>query len=308
MKILVTGAAGFIGAYLITDLVKKGHQVTATDIVPLPAGLKDVAGEIRYIRADMSREADIYRLMVQAGPEGVIHLVSLLAGPCEENPMLGFQVNFHSTMTLLDAGLNLGLEKFIMTSSIAVFGRGLPEPVPDDAEKAPATIYGQTKLACEHLLEWYKRKHGLLTGAVRFPWVFGPGRETGITALYSSKLLDAVAKGESLTIDNPEETGDWLYVKDAVKSLNLLLEADRLPQIAYNIMGGVHSVRTVMDLAKKIRPDARIEYIEGQPAQSPYPSAYDDSHARTDLGWKPDYSIEDAVKEHIDIVSRSASI
>jgi nucleoside-diphosphate-sugar epimerase len=306
MKILVTGAAGFIGSYLIPDLVQKGHRVSATDVAPLPGSLKGVSGDVEYIRADMSREADIYRLMVKSRPEAVIHLVSLLAGPCEENPMLGFQINFRSTLTLLDAGINLGLEKFIMTSSISVFGRGLPEPVKDDAEKNPALIYGQTKLACEHLLDWYKRKHGLKTGAVRFPWVFGPGRETGITALYSSKLLDAIAKGLPLTIDNPDETGDWLYVKDAVKSLNLLLEADEPSQTAYNIMGGLHSIRSVMDIARKIRPAARIEFIEGRQAQSPYPSAYDDSNARKDLGWKPDYSIEQAVKEHIEIVEAQA--
>lgn len=306
MKILVTGAAGFIGSYLVPDLVQKGHKVIATDIAPFPNVLEPVTDDIEYIRADMSREADIYRLMVKARPEAVIHLLSLLAGPCEENPMFGFQVNFQSTMTLLDAGVNLGLEKFIMTSSISVFGRGLPEPVKDDAEKYPATIYGQTKLACEHLLDWHRRKSGLKTGAVRFPWVFGPGRETGITALYSSKLLDAVAKGEPLTIDNPDESGDWLYVKDAVKSLNLLLEAEEQPQIAYNIMGGLYSIRSVMDLVKKIRPEAKIEYIEGKQAQSPYPSAYDDSNAKKDLGWKADYSIEDAVKEHIEVVESQA--
>lgn len=302
MKILVTGAAGFIGSYLIPELVRRDYQVVATDIAPLPKSLESVAGKIEYIRADMSREADIYRLMMKVRPEAVIHLVSLLAGPCEENPMFGFQVNFQSTMALLDAGVALGLQKFIMTSSISVFGRGLPEPVKDDAEKYPATIYGQTKLACEHLLEWYQRKHGLKTGAVRFPWVFGPGRENGITALYSSKLLDAIAAKTPLTIDNPDETGDWLYVKDAVKSLILLLEADELPQIAYNIMGGLYSIRSVMEIAKKLRPDAQIDYVEGRQAQSPYPSAYDDSSAKKDMGWKPDYTIEDSVAEHIKIV------
>ena len=302
-NVLVTGAAGFIGSYLIPELVKDGCRVIATDLAPQPENLKSLSPQVEYIRADMGSESDIYRLMTSTKPTHVIHLVSLLAGPCDANPGLGFKINFNSTLTMLDAGMVIGLQRFIMTSSISIFGRGLPEPVANDAKTDPATIYGQTKLACEHLLTWYRQRRGLSTGAVRFPWVFGPGRETGITALYSSKLLDAVARGEALTIDNPEEKGDWLYVRDAVKALKLMLDTTDHPQTAYNIMGGLYTVRDVMEIAKNIRPDARIEYIEGQAAQSPYPSAYDDSQARADLGWQPDYTIEASVREHIETVS-----
>ena len=68
-----------------------------------------------------------------------------------------------------------------MISSISVFGRDVEEPVKDEAVKNPETIYGQTKLASEHLMLWYARKHGLDTRALRFTWVFGPGRTTGTT-------------------------------------------------------------------------------------------------------------------------------
>ena len=306
MNILVTGAAGFIASYLIPELVNDGHRVIATDVAPLPEKIGNVPENLQYIRADMSSEADIYRLMIAAKPSHIIHLVSLLAGPCNDNPGLGFKVNFLSTLNLMEAGLALGcLERFVMTSSIAIFGRGLQEPVVDDAPKIPANIYGQTKLACEHLLSWYQQNRGLSVGAVRFPWVFGPGRETGITALYSSKLLDAIARGRALTIDNPEEKGDWLYVRDAVKALKLLLYAKDQRQVAYNIMGSLHTVREAMETARKIRPQAKIEFVEGQAAQSPYPSAYDDSRARDELGWQPDYSLEDAIREHIDTVSKA---
>ena len=303
MNVLVTGAAGFIGSYLLPELVEDGCRVVATDLVPLPDKLKSLSSRVEYVRADMGSESDIYRLMTSTRPSHVIHLASLLAGPCDANPGLGFRINFNSTATMLDAGLVIGLKRFIMTSSISIFGRGLPEPVANDARKEPANIYGQTKLACEHLLTWYRRERRLSAGAVRFPWVFGPGRETGITALYSSKLLDAVARGEALTVDNPEEKGDWLYVRDAVKALKLLLDTEDHEQTAYNIMGGLYTIRQVMEIAKKIRPGARIEYIEGAAAQSPYPSAYDDSEARTALGWRPGYTIEDAVREHIETVS-----
>jgi UDP-glucose 4-epimerase len=238
------------------------------------------------------------------GITDVFHLGAVLAGPCEENPVMGFQVNFLSTLTLLDAAVTVGVKRFVMISSISVFGKDVQEPVSDHAVKNPATIYGQTKLASEHALLWYARKHGLDTRAVRFTWVFGPGRTTGITAVYSSLLLDAIARGEPMEVPNPDETGDWLYVKDAVKAILAVWEAREPKQRIYNIAGGVHSIRQVVEIARRYRPDARVILREGGAYASPYPAAYDDGPARAELGWRPDYTIEEAVREHLEIVSK----
>jgi UDP-glucose 4-epimerase len=237
----------------------------------------------------------------------VFHLGAILAGPCEDNPSRGFQVNFDSTRVLLDACAAQHVGRFFMISSISVFGRGVPEPVSDDAVKIPETIYGQTKLASEHLLEWYARKRGIEAGALRFTWVFGPGRTTGITALYSSLILDAIARGEPIDVPNPEERGDWLYVKDAVKAILALWDAKLSRQRIFNIAGGVHSIREVVEMARKLRPDARVNLATSDRTLAPYPVAYDDSAARTELGWKPDYTIESAVAEHLRIVSAAAA-
>lgn len=217
---------------------------------------------------------------------------------------MGFQVNMESTLNLLDASVAMKVNRFIMLSSISVFGRDVSEPVADDAVKNPETIYGQTKLASEHLLKWFYRKHGLDARALRFTWVFGPGRTRGITALWSSAILDAVARGESLVVSNPDETGDWLYVKDAVKAIMTLYDAETPTQRIYNIAGGAYSIRDVVNVAQAFKPDAKITLVEDGGRQSPYPAAYDDSAARREIGWKPSYSIEDAVKEHIEIVSK----
>ena len=301
MSVLVTGATGFIGSYLVPKLVENGHEVIATDRVPEPEWIKKM-DSVRFIQADMGNEAEIQKLMGVSRPTRVLHLVSLLAGPCEENPILGYKINFMSTAALLDACLAYGVERFVMTSSTSVFGRGLPEPVLNDAERLPATVYGQTKVACENLMEWYRRKHGLSCGSVRYPWVYGPGRSTGITAEYSSKLLDKIARREKLVITEPEERGDWLYVKDAVKSLMLLIERDDQPEIAYNIMGGVFTVRQAMEIAREIFPDADIEIGDGKETSSPYPTSFDDSKAREDIGWSPDYTLQEGMREHVEIL------
>jgi UDP-glucose 4-epimerase len=216
---------------------------------------------------------------------------------------MGFKVNFLSTQTLLDASLGIQLKRFFMVSSISVFGRDVEEPVADDAVNNPETIYGQTKLASEHLMLWYSRKHGLDTRALRFTWVFGPGRTTGLTALYSSFILDAMAVARPLHIPNPDERGDWLYVQDAIKAILTLWKAKEPKQRIYNVAGGVHSIREVVGIARKFRLNSQVTLQEGGKNLSPYPAAYDDSVAVKEIGWKPDYTIERAVQEHIEVVS-----
>ena len=302
MKVLVTGASGFIGRYLIAALLDKDHSVVATDLF-IPKHSDNTSANLVWHVLDVSRADQVYKLMLTERPDAVIHLVSLLAAPCDADPLRGWSINFLSTQYLLDAGVAVGLKRFVFSSSISVFGKGLPEPVKDEANKEPGTIYGQTKLACEHLLRWYKNKHGLTVGAVRFPWVYGPGRENGITAIYSSKLLDALARREPLHIDSPEEKGDWLYVKDAVKALLLILEHDTIPQVSYNIMSGLHTIREAMSIARKICPEAVITFADNAPpSDNPYPLSYDDSPARRDLNWQPDYSLEAGFREHISIL------
>jgi UDP-glucose 4-epimerase len=303
MRVLVTGGAGFIGSYLIPALLARGYDVAVFDAAAEPAALAAHRERVRYIRGDLGSPADLYRAMMTWRPDGVFHLGAILAAPCEENPVRGFQVNFDSTRVLLDACVAQQARKFFMVSSISVFGRDATEPVADDAAKNPETVYGQTKLASEHLLQWYASKRGVDAGALRFTWVFGPGRTTGITAQYSSLILDAIARGEPVDVPNPDERGDWLYVKDAVKAILLLWDARGLERRIFNIAGGVHSIRDVVGIAVKLRPQAKVTLATGARTLSPYPAAYDDRAARAGFGWKPDYTIEAAVAEHLRVVS-----
>jgi nucleoside-diphosphate-sugar epimerase len=308
MRVLVTGGAGFIGSYLIPRLLDRGDEVVVFDMAAEPQTLTPFMDRIVYLRGDLGSPADLYRAMMGCRPEGVFHLGAILAGPCEENPMRGFQVNFGSTQVLLDAASALKTKKFFMVSSISVYGRDVMEPVRDNAPKNPETVYGQTKLASEYLLNWYARKHGLDTCALRFTWVFGPGRTTGITALYSSLILDAIARGEEISIPNPEEKGDWLYVKDAIKAILLVWDRPALKQRVFNIAGGVHSIREVVSIAKALKPQANVVLKEGGGSLSPYPVAYEDRNAREELGWCPDYTIAKAVAEHLAVVSKGNRI
>ena len=122
----------------------------------------------------------------------------------------------------------------------------------------------------------------------------------GITADYSSKLLDAIARIDVVVVNTPDAVGDWLYVKDAVKALVLLAEREDAPQVTYNIVGDVQSVADAMMIAKEIYPDATIEIRTDTEFHYPYASSFDDAHAWEQIGWSPDYPIRRGIKDHVE--------
>ena len=300
MSILITGGTGFIGSYLIKELLKEGKEVAVLDYMPDTSLLKDVGGKYKLLRGDISSLRDVMCVFLENKVTDVFHLASVLAEVCEENPFKGFDINLKGTLNLLEASRLFGVKKFVFISSISVFGRDVKEPVEDDAPKNPLTFYGVTKLATEHICLWYNRKYGLDVRGLRFTWVFGPGRKRGITRLFSSEILDRIAKKGFVEIENPDEKGDWLYVKDAVKALLLAWKAENPKKRIYNVAGGAHSIREVVEIAKKFVPDVVVRYKEDGKILSPYPSSYDDTWARKELGWSPSYSIEEAVREHLE--------
>jgi UDP-glucose 4-epimerase len=304
MRVLVTGGAGFIGSYLIPKLLERGYEVGVIDIKAKPVLLDPVSSRISYMQGDLGKADQVWEVVEKFRPDGIMHLGAILAGLCEENPRRCFDVNFGSTQVLLDACLKLRVEKFFMTSSVSVFGRDVPEPVLDGAQKNPGNLYGQTKLASEHLLLWYARTFGLDTCAIRPTLVYGHGRTTGITALFTAKLLDAIAGNEEVHVANPDQQGDWLYVKDVVQAILAIWDAKLTKQRVFNIAGSVHSTRKVMEIAKTTCPKAKVICGEDSENPTPYAVAFDDRPARKELGYKPAYSIEAGVKEHIEIAQR----
>jgi len=302
MRLLVTGGTGFIGSYLVKKLANQGMEVIVFDCGRDTSSLSEVQGRYQLVPGDLASPPEVFSAVLENEVTDIFHLASLLAGTCEKRPFAGLNVNLKGTFNLLEAARMGKVKKFVFVSSISVFGKDVPEPVDDDAPKNPSTIYGITKLASEHLCRWYSNKHNLDIRAVRFPWVFGPGRERGITALYSSLLLDRIARGQTVQIRNPDERGDWLYIKDAVKALWLVWKSSRPKRRIYNISGEVHSIREVMETAKTVVPDAVIRYDDTKTSLSPYPSSYNDEWARKELGWAPSFSMEEAVRDHIQSV------
>lgn len=300
MHAFITGGLGYIGSHLISELLNIGYSVTIFDCAHCNAYDNDA--RVRYIKGDLGNAIDVHRAIAQTRPTDIFHLGAVLGYLCDADPLKSWQVNFWSTAVLLDAVKSYG-GKFFMLSSEAVFAMDAGEPAPDDAVKNCPNIYGQTKLAGEHLMRWYHEQHGVDARGLRFPWIIGPGRSNGFTSMYSA-MVDAIAEGRDFEVIGPENKGSWLYIKDAVKAI---LTFHAFPALGsrrvYNIGGDLLSVGELAELAVSLRPGSRLTFVpQDTKKNTPYPNSLDDTLAQNDWGWSPDYPMPKALHDHFAVV------
>ncbi|MFZ9629744.1 MAG: NAD-dependent epimerase/dehydratase family protein [Ilumatobacteraceae bacterium] len=254
-RILVTGANGCIGAWVVKALVAEGATVVAFDKVVderrhrlVNAGaLPDVIWHL----GDLTVLDDV--MAAAEGATRIIHLAALQVPFCRANPSLGASVNVTGTVNVFEAARHHGVQQVAHASSIAVFGRASDYGVrvlPADAPRLPSTLYGAYKVAGEDLAKVYWADHGVRSVGLRPHTVFGPGRDQGMTSLPSVAIEKAV-RGESFHVEFGGAL-DFQYAPDVAEAFvhAARVEVDGAP--TYTIGGHVRSVADFLATVREV--------------------------------------------------------
>jgi len=292
MKVLVTGAGGQVGLDLLRILQARGDEVHASDVTP-PSREHDVP----WHRLDVTSEPEVSALFAALRPELVFHLAAILSARGEADPMRTYAVNQGGTVNVLEAARQHGTRQVIFTSTIAAFGPPLPPLVPDDIALHPTTMYGVTKVAGELLGDYYFRRYGLDFRAVRFPGLLSAVLPGGGTSDYAPLMYyEALRVGHYEAFCRPDATIPLMYMPDGLRALVELSQAprERLTRCVYNVAAFSPTAQQIADEVARAVPGADISFKPDPARQAildSWPRALDDSLARRDWGWRPEYDL-----------------
>ena len=250
MRILVTGGQGFLGAWIIRRLYEAGHDVRVFDVSQRTELVQRIAGHVpQWVVGDIADTAAVQNAAL--GCDAIIHLAGILTPACAANPVRGAQINLIGTLNVFEAARAHGIRRLVYTSSAGVFG---PEP---GAEPFPMSHYGAFKLACEGSARAYWADHHIPSIGFRPYIVYGPGRETGLTA-GPSLACQAAAHGEAYTIGYSGDSG-LIFVDDVAAAYIAAVLREPDGAHVFNLEGEVATTAEVAAEIRRQMPGARID-------------------------------------------------
>lgn len=305
-NILVIGATGQIGSELISYLRGKYGQesVVGTYNSTKPTG-DLLHGPIEQL--NILDQGEVGRLLEEYDIDSVFHLAAILSAKGEANPQLAFRVNVMGTFNVLKVARKQDVDRVIVPSSIGVFGPEVPrDGAPNETVLRPTSMYGVTKVTGELLGNYYFNKYDLDVRGARLPGIISyktlPG---GGTTDYAVEAFYKAIEDKHYTFFVREDTRlPLMYMPDCTRALTELAEAD-LNDLEHHSDFNISALSfTASDLAKEIEqhipeftydfePDDRQEIADS------WPNSMDDTPAREEWGWKPEYGLEKMTKDMV---------
>lgn len=312
-RVLVTGSAGQIGNELVPALRELfgASNVIASDV---KSASQDVMRGGPFVYLDVTNLEGLNRTVLEENVDYVVHLASLLSVIGERNPQLAIQVNIQGIQNILECA-RLNNLRVLAPSTIAVFGPSTPGvgvdgvSTPDLCTMRPTTIYGVTKVYLELLGEYYRNKYDVDFRSLRYPGIISnktlPG---GGTTDYAVDIFySAVRDGKYKCFLREDSVLPMMYMPDAVKAAVDLLTAPQgnLQQSTYNIAAFSFTPAELATSIQKRLPDFEVEYDVDfrQDIADSWPKILDDSKAKADWAWAPEFSLEKMVDEMLETLA-----
>ncbi|MGQ9595473.1 MAG: NAD-dependent epimerase/dehydratase family protein [Anaerolineae bacterium] len=304
-RILVTGAAGQIGSELTLALRERyGAEkvVAAGHRTPPSPELRD-SGPFEFL--DVTQRESLERVVDRYAIDTIYHMAAILSATGEQNPQLAWQVNMGGLYNVLEVARERDMVRLFCPSSMAVFGPEAPKDrTPQEAVLRPTTIYGVTKVAGELLCNYYFHKYGLDVRGLRYPGIISaetfPGG--GTTDYAVAIFYDAILHGHYTCFVREDTVLPMMYMPDCIRATILLMEAD-LSRLRYHADYNVAALSfSAGELAAEIRkhiPTFTVEYKPDfrQVIADSWPRSIDDTPAREDWGWAPQYDLPAMVED-----------
>ena len=310
MKILVTGAAGFIGSnFMYYELDNHPEdEYVALDLLTYAGNLKNLDGikdrpNYKFVRMDIRDRENIYKLFEEEKFDLVVNFAAEShVDRSIKDPEVFLRTNIIGTEVLMDACLKYGVERYHQVSTDEVYG-DLPLDRPDlfFTEETPlhtSSPYSSSKASADLLVNAYHRTYGLKTTISRCSNNYGPYQ-------FPEKLIPVVISkalnNENIPVyGNGLNVRDWIHVHDHNVGVDLIIKHGRDGEI-YNLGG--HSERTNLDVVKTIlkqlgKPESLITYVTDRPGHD-LRYAIDSTKAEKELGWDRTYTFEKGIEETV---------
>jgi nucleoside-diphosphate-sugar epimerase len=316
MHVLVIGAAGMVGRKLADRLASDGQlagkeisQLSLFDIIE-PTAPVTAKVPIQLAAGDLS-QPDVANELIAARPDVIYHLAAIVSGEAEQDFDKGYHVNLDGTRLLLDAiRLAQYRPRLIFTSSIAVFGAPLPEPIPDEYYLTPLTSYGTQKAICELLISDYSRRQFVDGFALRFPTIcVRPGKPNAAASGFFSGIIREPLSGQEAVLPVSEDVLHWHASPRA--AVGFLLHAASLdnrqvgPQRAITLPGVAVTVGEQIAALRRVAGDHVADRIIKRPDPfvqdivAGWPRCFDPQRGLR-LGFQAESNFDEIIRVHIE--------
>jgi UDP-glucose 4-epimerase len=318
MRILVAGGAGYIGSNMVAMLAAEGHQPVVYD--NLSKGHKATLSECDFVKGDLANFNLLVQTLKDYRIDAVMHFAAFIeAGESVRQPLKYYQNNVSNTQVLLAAMEDARIEKFVFSSTAAVYG--IPEklPITEFLPTKPINPYGETKLAAERMCHHQAKTGKLRYAALRYFNACGSGNNCTLgedhrpeSHLIPLTIFAAMGKSDAIKIfgtDYPTPDGtcirDYIHIEDLCRAHLLALnKLDKQTELVYNLGNGTgYSVREVINTIKKVS-GKKFDVVEVMRRHGDPPLLVCDStRAKNELGWQPNWTnlekiVESAWKWH----------
>jgi nucleoside-diphosphate-sugar epimerase len=294
MRVLITGAGGFVGSFTAAHFARNGHEVLGLDRRARPLDARHGGLTVPMVEANLLDTEAVRRTAAEHRADAIVHaaaVISQVDGAAD--PMQTYRINVEGTMSVLEAARAIGAGvTYVSTATLYGMHPDL-HPLSEDERPEPVGIYDTTKLMAETMVVTYHKVFGLDTAVVRPGYVYGPGSSTG------GYFLEEAFAGRPIS----QPTGadlpmDVTYVRDLAEGIYLATTVRPISHRIFNITGGVLRRRAeVAALTRELLPGVRVEVGPGIPPTAHLRGPSILTRAEQELGYRPRFTLEQGMRD-----------